>query len=181
MRRSTGAIFLDSRPATIIRSDCRGEPRKTSAPKRAMSYRDVLIAIISMAQQASPKVTGQIDDRRAHWTIFSTVVVSTGISKWSDMQLHHSVTRGCRHAAVARRHEPASAILMSPVEHALAPDVDVARQEQQEEANQLEEPGPAQLAHGERPWIEKGDLDVEEEEDHRDQVELHRVPIARVA
>src|SRR3954466_11464057 len=80
MRRSTGAIFLDSRPATIIRSDCRGEPRKTSAPKRAMSYRDVLIAIISMAQQASPKVTGQIDDRRAHWTIFSTVVVRTGMS-----------------------------------------------------------------------------------------------------
>ena len=34
---ATGAIFRDSRPATIIRSDWRGEPRNTSAPKRAMS------------------------------------------------------------------------------------------------------------------------------------------------
>src|ERR1039458_385446 len=40
----------------IIRSDCRGEPRNTSAPNRAISNRDALIDIISMAQQASPKV-----------------------------------------------------------------------------------------------------------------------------
>jgi hypothetical protein len=46
-----------------------------------MSYRPALIAIISIAQQARPKVTGQIDERRAHWTIFSTLVVKTGISK----------------------------------------------------------------------------------------------------
>src|SRR6187455_2399338 len=80
MRRSAGAIFRERRPATIIRSDCRGLPRNTSAPKRAMSYREQLIAIISMAQHASPKVTGQIDDRRAHCTIFSTLVVNTEIS-----------------------------------------------------------------------------------------------------
>src|SRR5438445_1176634 len=83
MRRSAGAILRDRRPATIIKSDCRGLPRNTSAPKRAMSYREQLIAIISIAQHASPKVTGQIDDRRAHCTIFSTVVVRTGIS-YSD-------------------------------------------------------------------------------------------------
>src|SRR6185436_15763953 len=79
-RRMAGAILRDSRPATIIRSDWRGEPRNTSAPKRAMSYRDALIAIISIAQQARPKVTGQIDERRAQATILSTVVNSTGIS-----------------------------------------------------------------------------------------------------
>ena len=45
-----------------------------------MSYRDALIDIISMAQHASPNVTGQMDDRRAHCTILSTVVVRTGIS-----------------------------------------------------------------------------------------------------
>src|ERR671915_2664292 len=77
-RRSAGAIFRDSRPATIIRSDCRGDPRNTSAPKRAMSYREQLIAIISMAQHASPNVTGQIDERRAHCTSLSTEVVKTG-------------------------------------------------------------------------------------------------------
>src|SRR6478609_2929398 len=99
MRRSAGAIFRERRPATIIRSDCRGLPRKTSAPKRAMSYREQLIAIISIAQHARPNVTGQIDERRAHCTIFSTVVVRTGIS--------------------------ASRPIGSPLEHALAPDVDV--------------------------------------------------------
>jgi hypothetical protein len=63
-----------------MRSDWRGDPRKTSAPNRAISYRPQLIAIISMAQQASPNVTGQIAERLAHCTIFSTVVVRTGIS-----------------------------------------------------------------------------------------------------
>src|SRR5918912_1509029 len=63
--RRTGAIFCDTRPATIIRSACRGEARKTSEPKRAMSKREALAAIISMAQQARPKVTGQSDDSRA--------------------------------------------------------------------------------------------------------------------
>src|SRR5438128_1446219 len=36
-RRSTGAIFLVTVPATIIRSDWRGDARNTSAPNRAMS------------------------------------------------------------------------------------------------------------------------------------------------
>jgi len=33
-----------------------------------------------MAQQARPRVTGQIEDRRAHCTILSTVVVRMGMS-----------------------------------------------------------------------------------------------------
>ena len=65
MRFSTGAIFSVTVPATIIRSDCRGLGRKTSAPNRAISKRDVLEAIISMAQQASPNVSGQSADLRA--------------------------------------------------------------------------------------------------------------------
>jgi hypothetical protein len=36
-RRMTGAILLDTRPAMIIRSLWRGEPRMTSAPKREIS------------------------------------------------------------------------------------------------------------------------------------------------
>src|SRR5512134_2675644 len=122
MRRSTGAIFRESRPATIIRSDCRGEPRNTSAPKRAMSYRDALIDIISIAQHASPKVTGQIDERRAHWTTFSTVVVRTGISISSmPMRLQLLLVR-----------------FRSPVEHTLPPDVDVAGQQEAEEHHHLD-------------------------------------------
>src|SRR5579862_10056824 len=65
MRLSTGAIFSVTVPATIMRSDCRGLGRKTSAPNRAMSKRDVLAAIISMAQQARPKVSGQMEESRA--------------------------------------------------------------------------------------------------------------------
>src|SRR5580698_10874146 len=64
-RRSTGLILSVTVPATIIRSACRGEGRKTSAPNRAMSKRAVVDAIISMAQQAKPNVSGQIADLRA--------------------------------------------------------------------------------------------------------------------
>ena len=52
MRCSTGSIFITTRPATIIRSHCRGLKRITSAPKRAMSCRDAPVAISSMPQQA---------------------------------------------------------------------------------------------------------------------------------
>ena len=61
----TGAILRVTVPATIIRSLCRGLGRKTSAPNRAMSNREALEAIISMAQQARPNVSGQMEDFRA--------------------------------------------------------------------------------------------------------------------
>src|SRR5256885_9077389 len=147
MRRSAGAIFRERRPATIIRSDCRGLPRKTSAPNRAMSYREQLIAIISMAQHARPKVTGQMDERRAHCTIFSTVVVRTGISD----------------------SRPMSCFLVAPVERALAPDVDVAEEQQQHEQDDLGESVPPEIAQRHRPGIQEGHLDVEEQEDHRNE------------
>src|SRR5580698_7838533 len=65
MRLRTGPILSVTVPATIIRSDWRGLGRNTSAPKRAISKRDVLAAIISMAQQANPNVSGQIEESRA--------------------------------------------------------------------------------------------------------------------
>src|SRR6266581_9195725 len=58
-RLSTGAIFNVTVPATIMRSDWRGDGRNTSAPNRAMSNREVVDAIISIAQHASPNVSGQ--------------------------------------------------------------------------------------------------------------------------
>src|SRR5487761_207153 len=68
----TGAIFCETRPAIIIKSDCRGEPRKTSAPNRATSNRDAAKAIISIAQHASPNDIGQIELRRAQFTSLSS-------------------------------------------------------------------------------------------------------------
>src|SRR2546426_10465781 len=77
MRRMIGAIFRQTVPATIIRSDWRGDARKTPAPKRSMSYRDETVAIISMAQQAKPNVIGQIEPFRHQLTAASRVVVTT--------------------------------------------------------------------------------------------------------
>jgi hypothetical protein len=68
-------------PATIIRSDCRGDARKTSAPNRAMSKREADAAIISIAQQARPKPIGQIDDSRAQLRTRSILVVMKLSSK----------------------------------------------------------------------------------------------------
>src|SRR5882672_1344792 len=83
-RRSTGAIFLVTVPATIIRSDCRGEARKTSAPNRAMSYRDAEAAIISIAQHARPNPIGQMDDSRAQLSTRSMLVVmKLSSNRWS--------------------------------------------------------------------------------------------------
>src|ERR1700690_1775790 len=56
----------------IIRSDWRGEPRKNSAPKLEISYRDAPIEIISIAQHAKPKDIGQIELRRAQFTTLSS-------------------------------------------------------------------------------------------------------------
>ena len=61
----TGAIFCETRPAIIIKSAWRGDGRKTSAPKRAMSKREALMDIISMAQQARPNDIGHSEDFRA--------------------------------------------------------------------------------------------------------------------
>src|ERR1700687_5331261 len=75
--RMTGAILLETRPAMIIRSDWRGDGRNTSAPNRAISNRDAPIDIISIAQQARPKVIGQIEFLRIQLMTLSTVVSTT--------------------------------------------------------------------------------------------------------
>src|SRR4030095_6594491 len=77
MRLSTGAILIETRPATIITSAWRGLARKTSAPNLATSLRGSVIAIISIAQQASPNVAGQSADLRAQLTSESSRVVIT--------------------------------------------------------------------------------------------------------
>ncbi len=80
-----GIIVLVTVPETIIRSAWRGEPRKTSAPKRAMSNRLDAVQIISMAQQARPKPSGQRAERRPQLYTVSTIPSS----------LSQVVTRTC--------------------------------------------------------------------------------------
>src|SRR5215210_7803850 len=77
MRRSTGAIFLETRPETIITSACRGDARNVSAPNRDRSLRDETVFIISIAQHARPNVAGQRLDLRAQLTTASSLTVTT--------------------------------------------------------------------------------------------------------
>src|SRR5262245_7334847 len=74
MRLSMGAILMVTVPDTIIRSEWRGEAHGTM-PKRSTSKREAKVAIISMAQQAKPNVTGHKDDLRAQLKILSVDVV----------------------------------------------------------------------------------------------------------
>lgn len=69
---TAGSIFLVMVPATIITSDCRGEGRNTSAPNRDISNLDPPVLIISMAQQASPKVIGQSELARQRLSSLSS-------------------------------------------------------------------------------------------------------------
>src|SRR5512146_102804 len=58
-RSTMGATFLKTVPEMIRRSDCLGDPLRTSAPKRARSKREVNAAASSTKQQDRPKNMGQ--------------------------------------------------------------------------------------------------------------------------
>ena len=60
-RMTCGAIFFVTVPETMRRSAWRGDGRKTSEPKRAISNLAMEAAIISIAQQARPKLRGQTE------------------------------------------------------------------------------------------------------------------------
>src|SRR5687768_134320 len=69
-----GAIFLVTVPGTIMRSHWRGDARDTSEPKRLMSKFEPCVEIISMAQQARPKVKGQSEFERPQLKILEATV-----------------------------------------------------------------------------------------------------------
>src|SRR5262245_8786039 len=124
MRRSTGAILIETRPATIITSAWRGLARKTSAPNRAISLRGSVMAIISMAQQASPNVAGQIEDLRAQLTIWSKRVVNIS-GKISPIFVSIPITN-LNSVAI-------------PLEDTLLPNVDIPDQQNRNKNHHLKE------------------------------------------
>src|SRR3954470_5614731 len=63
-----------------MQSDCRGEKRMTSAPKRAMSKRLAATAINQTAQQASPIGIGHIEFVRIQLITASARVTTTSPS-----------------------------------------------------------------------------------------------------
>src|ERR1035441_5027080 len=81
----TGAFLWQARPATIIKSDWRGEGLKTSAPKRAISNREAPIDIISMAQQARPNVIGHIELLRTQLHLLAQAKIEVVLPRAIDV------------------------------------------------------------------------------------------------
>src|SRR3989338_36683 len=67
-------IFTQIVPATIITSHCLGDARNTPAPNLSISKRGAPVLIISIAQQARPKVRGQREEALPHFNTLSPVV-----------------------------------------------------------------------------------------------------------
>src|SRR5437773_8692196 len=85
--RVRSAILSVNVPATIMRSDWRGDERG-AVPKRSTSARGPCVCIISIAQQAKPKSIHHTDDFRVQLRNWSALVVSTisGIELISDIR-----------------------------------------------------------------------------------------------
>src|SRR5579862_461338 len=110
-----------------MRSLCRGVPRGIS-PKRSQSYRVAPVAIISIAQQARPKVMGQRLDLRAQLMTLSAVARTRLSPKRFWMSPVISFIR-------------ASELVLSahPFEIALAPDVGQGHRKDREEHSAFRE------------------------------------------
>src|SRR3954469_20556489 len=168
MRRTIGAILIEMRPERMRRSACRGEARKASKPKRAMSRRAATTDIISIAQQASPKVAGNSELPRAQLAARSQVVVMTRsctyCSRASPSRSPRSMSRACSWRMRKSSAEPAFSRLMismaspcssaclTPLERAASPHVDEGHDQQHDEHDRLDQreaPVRPQL-HGDR-------------------------------
>src|SRR5262245_14421157 len=123
MRLSTGAILIETRPATIITSAWRGLALTTSAPNLATSLRGSVIAIISIAQQARPNVAGHSADLRAQLTSESSRVVITS-GKISPILVSSPIVL----LILNRTGTVPRAVLLVPIplEQSLLPNVDVS-------------------------------------------------------
>src|SRR2546426_4926687 len=153
----------------MIRSETRGVARG-AMPKRSRSERGPPVCIISIAQQASPNIMYQTDDLRVQLRKSSTLVVSaiSGAVLMSDM-LGGPPRGGCSRLGLGG--EP-----LQPLEVALHPHVDQADCEDADEEGDLGERERALALldplpeHGDHR-VDESELDVEDHEHERDQVE----------
>ena len=159
MRRTTGAILIETRPERMSRSAWRGEARNASKPKRAMSTRAATIDIISIAQQARPKVAGNIELPRAQSTALSSVVVMHALlDVLLEVGALEVAAQHVARAQLARRGSrrwawPAPELLAadySPFERSPAPDVDEGDHQQRDEDDRLD-----QREGAERPQLRR--------------------------
>ena len=83
MRCSTGSIFITTRPATIIRSHCRGLKRiDLGAEAGDVVLADAPVAISSMPQQAVANGIGHrlfVRTQLASWSSWSSITFSGSV------------------------------------------------------------------------------------------------------
>src|SRR5262249_6232778 len=164
-----GAICRVTVPATIIRSGWRGLGRKMPAPNRSISKRDAPVAIISIAQQARPKVIGQRADFRAQLNSASTVVVMIFFSNLSSIHAGNLVS--CKRPLPYR---------LRPVEGTLLDDPDVSDDEYAQKYEHLHQTKQRQLLVYDGPREQKYGLDIENHEEDRHNVIADRVTLAGI-
>ena len=175
MRRMIGAILIDTRPDRIIMSAWRGEARidlgaeaRDVVPRRA-DHRDHL-----------DRAAGEAEAERQHRVAARPVLRL--LEAWSSssalldvllevLALELAAQQLCARSwrSGGRRRTRCCGSL--PFERSSSPDVDERHEQQRDEDDRLDErEDPERLElHGDR--VEEDDLDVEQDEEHRDQVE----------
>src|SRR5579863_9668760 len=156
-------------------------------PSRLMSKSAAPTAIISMAQQARPNVAGQTLLRRAHLTMSSRRPVRK-LCWRSSMPISGRLV-GSRPAAAdavdgrlrrPARHARLQRPRRAPRQRAVGDEVHERDEDDSGEDDHLDEPERLDLVEHDGPRIEEDDLDVEDDEDHRHQVETHGEPLRRL-
>src|SRR3954470_17127329 len=187
-----GDCFTLMVPTIMSRSACRGVNRGDSAPKRAMSYRPHIALMYYIPQQAVTKGYWKSEFARAHpsapETLCSNQVVASSLRVSRTGTAASSPAPGCRRGDSGTLPSgrkmgslpSANAVLLRPLERALAPHVDEADGEGGHEGKHLQISEPAQSLCGEiaqqrSPRVDEDALDVEDDEEEGHQVELHRV------
>src|SRR4051794_32474161 len=87
----------------------------------------------------------------------------------------------CEAGRKAESQEPrAKSRLLHPLERALLPRVVVTDNQDEDEHQHLDEAEQPQPVENHRPWKHKYSLDVENHEQHRDEIVADAVPVARI-
>ena len=172
IRRSTGASLNGTRPAQMNTSAWRGEKLCRSMPKRAMSNRLAAVAMYSMAQHAVPNGMGHSEFDRAQLARKSR---RGGHPVGRHLGDDGRVTGFVRGGGIDQSHCERSAL----------PDVDVPHREDEDEDEHFDRADRPAMSVSWRKATAHGIMNTASMSkmmnSMRDQVELDREPIPRVA
>src|SRR5262245_53539337 len=156
-------------------SDWRGEARGAK-PKRSRSQRGIEACIISTAQQARPNVIHISEPVRAQLMRSSVVVTRKPLSaSLSDTSVKNG-SPGLTNSGLG----VATAVMSIPLQRTLAPLIDEADRQHRQEHHHRPETEQPDVLEGDGPGEQECDLEVEDDEQDRDQVEAHVELHARI-